>query len=131
MSERRFTDEEVAIILRDATETAGGARRERDAGDLTLRQLEEIAGEVGLDPVQVRSAAGRLVLHRSGQRLPFLGTPVAPAFERVIPGALPPGDLAEVVTTIRRVLGRRGIASSELVPSSGGPRAPWAGATCR
>ena len=114
MSERRFTDEEVAIILRDAAEVRGGARRDGDSGGLTLRQLEEIAGEVGMDPVQVRSAAGRLVLHRSGRRLPFFGTPVAPAFERAIPGALPPGDLAELVTTIRRMLGRRGIGSSEL-----------------
>jgi len=114
MSERRFTDEEVAIILREATEARGGSRRDGDAGGLTLGQLEEIAGEVGMDPAQVRSAANRLVLHRSGQRLPFFGTPVAPAFERAIPGALPPGDLAELVTTIRRMLGRRGIGSSEL-----------------
>jgi hypothetical protein len=114
MSERRFTDEEVAIILREAAEARGGSARDRDAGGLTLQQLEEIAGEVGMDAVQVRSAASRLVLHRSGRRVPFFGTPVAPAFERAIPGALPPADVAELVTTIRSVLGRRGIGSSEL-----------------
>jgi hypothetical protein len=114
MSERRFSDEEVALILREATEVRGASRQDGDAGGLTLGQLEDIAVEVGVDPAQVRSAANRLVLHRSGQRLPFFGTPVAPAFERAIPGALPAGDLAELVTTIRRVLGRRGIGSSEL-----------------
>ncbi|NJD20708.1 MAG: hypothetical protein FIA95_15665 [Gemmatimonadetes bacterium] len=114
MTERRFTDEEVAIILRDAAEPPTGTRRARDADGLTLGQLEEIAREVGMDPARIREAAGTLVLHRSGRRLPFFGTPVAPAFEREIQGAVPTGDLAGLVTTIRRILGRRGIGSSEF-----------------
>jgi len=113
MTERRFTDEEVALILREASETQEGGRRGGAEG-LSLVQLKEIAGEVGLDPAQVEAAANRLVLHRSGSRVPFFGTPLTPEFEREIPGELAEDDLAELVTTIRKVLGRRGVTGTEL-----------------
>ncbi len=114
MSERRFSDEEVAIILREASEAQEPGPGAGGGGGLTLPQLREIAEEVGLDPLQVEAAASRLVRHRSGGLVPFFGTPVAPEFEREIPGELGAGDVAELVTTIRKVLGRRGIASAEL-----------------
>lgn len=113
MSDRRFTDDEVALILRDASEAQEG-RPARAGEGLTLAQLKEIAAEVGLDPAQVEAAARRLVRSPSGARVPFWGTPVAPEFEREFPGELSPDDAAELVTTIRKVLGRRGISGSEL-----------------
>lgn len=112
MSERRFSDEEVALILREASEVRDGGRRGEDG--LSLTQLKEIAAEVGLDPAQVEAAAHRLVHHRAGARVPFFGTPVTPEFEREIPGELSAEDVAELVTTIRKVLGRRGVTSTEL-----------------
>lgn len=113
MTERRYSDEEVALILREASEATDGGAAGRAHG-LSLTQLKEIAAEVGLDPSQVESAANRLVHHRAGGKVPFFGTPVTPEFEREIPGELSEEDLAELVTTIRKVLGRRGVTGTEL-----------------
>jgi len=113
MSDRRFTDDEVALILREASEAQAG--RPGGSGEgLTLAQLKEIAAEVGLDPAQVEASAKRLIRRSSETRVPILGTAVSPEFEREIPGELDPGDVAELVTTIRRILGRRGISDAEL-----------------
>lgn len=114
MTERRYSDEEVALILREASEVQEGGRRAGTESGLTLAQLKEIAGEVGLDPSSVESAALRLIHHRAGGKVPFFGTPVTPEFEREILGKLDEDDLAELVTTIRKVLGRRGVTGTEL-----------------
>lgn len=111
MPERRFTDEEVALILRSASEGGGAGDASRG---LTLSQLKEIAVEVGMDPAQVEAAANRMMHHRAGGKVPFFGTPVTPEFERAIPGELSQEDMAELVTTIRKVLGRRGVTGTEL-----------------
>lgn len=113
MSERRYSDEEMALILREASEATEGGSAGRAQG-LSLTQLKEIAVEVGLDPAQVEAAANRLVHHRAGGKVPFFGTPVTPEFEREIPGELLQEDMAELVTTIRKVLGRRGVTGTEL-----------------
>lgn len=113
MTERRYSDEEVALILREASEAGDGGAAGRAHG-LSLTQLKEIAAEVGLDPSQVEVAANRLVHHRAGGKIPFLGTPVTPEFEREIPGELSADDMAELVTTIRKVLGRRGVTGTEM-----------------
>lgn len=112
MPERRFSDEEMSLILREASETREGRRGGPEG--LSLAQIKDIAAEVGLDPSAVEAAANRLVLHRAGSRVPFFRTPVAPEFEREIPGELSPDDMAELVTAIRKVLGRRGITEAEL-----------------
>ncbi|GMV04173.1 MAG: hypothetical protein AMXMBFR53_04540 [Gemmatimonadota bacterium] len=113
MAERRFSDEEMSLILREASEAREGGRRGASEG-LSLEQIKDIAVEVGLDPAAVEAAAHRLVLHRAGSRVPFFGTPVTPEFEREVSGEVKEADMAELVTTIRKVLGRRGITEAEL-----------------
>lgn len=81
---------------------------------MSLAQLKQIAVEVGLDPAAVEAAARRLARPRAAVRSVVLGTPVAPEFEEAIPGELRPEDMAEIVTTIRKALGRRGVHQSEL-----------------
>jgi hypothetical protein len=58
MTERRFTDKEVALILRRASDLE--KRAPASAGSpprgLTLRDLQEIASEAGIDPELVRQA---------------------------------------------------------------------------
>ncbi len=114
MPERRFTDEEVALILREVSEVQEGGRRSGAGGGLTLTQLKEIASEVGFDPGQVEAAAARLDQYRAPSGVPFLGTPVTPQFERELPGELTAEDFGELLTTIRMVLGRRGLTDVEL-----------------
>ena len=114
MSERRFTDEEVALILREASEVQEQGRGTSAAGGLTLPQLKEIAAEVGLDPAHIEAAALRIERRRPAAPSPVLGTPATPEFTRDLPGELSQEDFAELVTTIRRVLGRRGITEAQL-----------------
>jgi hypothetical protein len=114
MTERRFTDEEVAQILREASEAQEGSRPGGSDGGLTLVQLREIAAEVGLDPKEIEAAASRLAPYRAPFAVPILGTPVAPRFERDLSGELSREDFADLLDTIRTVLGRRGITAVEL-----------------
>jgi len=114
MTDRRFTDEEVALILREASEVQEGGRLGGVEGGLTLSQLKEIAVEVGLDPKNIEMAASRLAAYRNPAAVPVLGTPVAPQFQRDIPGELSREDFGELLATIRTVLGRRGITAVEL-----------------
>ena len=55
---RRYSDEEFALILRRASEISevGDAR---PGGGLSLSEIQQIAGEAGIDPTAVaRAAAG-------------------------------------------------------------------------
>ena len=62
ISEPRFyTDEEVAIILREAAESADSPARIRaSSSGLSLEQIKVAAAEVGLDPSAVERAALRI-----------------------------------------------------------------------
>jgi len=113
MPERRYDDEEVGLILREASRAQEG-RRQGGGEGLSLAQLKQIATEVGLDPGAVETAARRLAQNQSARRSLFFGTPVAPEFEDEIAGELGPEELAEIVTAIRKATGRRGVSEAEL-----------------
>lgn len=113
MPERRYSDDEVALILREASADQEGGRQRTEEG-LSLPQLKQIAAEVGLDPAAVEEAARRVAQRRAAAPSLLFGAPVAPEFEREIPGGLKAEQMAEIVTTIRKVLGRRGITEAEL-----------------
>jgi hypothetical protein len=58
MTERRFTDREIGLILRRAVELEEGSPKRGlpSARGLSLRELEEIAKEAGIDPEMVGRA---------------------------------------------------------------------------
>lgn len=102
MTERRFSEEEFALVLRRATElqTRGpgqGQAVERAEG-LTLDEMKAIAAEVGISPELVEQAAG--ALRRGG---------VAPADPRAVkfvlsasaPGRLSDEDRTRILQAIR------------------------------
>ncbi|HEX9894716.1 MAG TPA: hypothetical protein VGA78_12380 [Gemmatimonadales bacterium] len=61
MSERRFSEEEVAAIFERATEAQQAPRGQLPPGEgLTLAELQEIGREVGIPPALVAQAAGSL-----------------------------------------------------------------------
>ena len=68
--ERRYSDEEFALILRRAVEIEGRPTPEPEAptlplppsDGLTLTEIQEIAGEAGIDPAAVAEAASALSL---------------------------------------------------------------------
>jgi len=108
MTERRYSDEEVAEILKLAVES-GGALVHRGADGLSLAEIQAIAEEVGIDTTRVESAALSLDVAESQRSVPILGTPYAPQYETRVPGTMSEEDFPEVLATIRRVMGRHGI----------------------
>jgi hypothetical protein len=110
MPERHYSDDEVAAIFRAAAE---GAESRAVAGDhidgLTLRDLQAIAGEVGLSPLAIARAAqaldhpARPVISQT-----FLGLPIA--VERTVPLDRPLTELEweRLVVELRRVFRARG-----------------------
>lgn len=77
MSERRFSDEEVAAIFRDATEGQRGGAVQRSEGDgLTLAEIQSIGREVGLAPDIVTRSALSLDLRPQAASETFLALPI-------------------------------------------------------
>jgi hypothetical protein len=77
MTERRYTDEEVATIFREAAEgQRSGALQRTDADGLTLAEIQSIGREVGLAPDVVTRAALAIDLRPQTASQTFLALPV-------------------------------------------------------
>ncbi len=77
MTERRYTDEEVATIFREAAEgQRTDAVQQSDGGGLTLAELQSIGREVGLSPTVVTRAALALDLTPRESEETFLSLPI-------------------------------------------------------
>jgi len=61
MTDRRFNEEEVAAIFKQATESQQTPQRQLPSGEgLTLAELQEIGQQVGIAPELVVRAAASL-----------------------------------------------------------------------
>jgi hypothetical protein len=107
MTDRRYTDEEVAEIFRRAT-TEVPARLAGEGG-MSLTQLQDIGREVGLAPEVVTEAA------RSLDAAPpatitgrLLGLPIAVADGAVLPRRLTDDEWDALVVAARDAFGARG-----------------------
>ena len=110
---RRYSEEEVALILRRATEMQRAEPSAPDPAGLTMTELEEIAAEAGIDAGMLRQAASELNMRQPetlGSRL--AGAPTTLAIQRVIEGEMPIGRLEELVPTIVAATPGRGTASA-------------------
>lgn len=111
--ERRYSDREVAMILKRSAELqeAPPARRSDPSG-LSLSDLEAAAAEAGLDPALVRQAAAEhdaLVPQRVNS---LLGAPTTLLLERVVEGEVGDELYHSLVAIIRDELGDAGLVSS-------------------
>jgi hypothetical protein len=100
----RFDDEAIREILNRAAERQEQAERALPAADrgsrsgpeagLTLAELQDVAGEVGITPHHVVAAARELRLRAAdtSERYPFLGIPKETVGRRIVPGV--PDDRA-------------------------------------
>jgi hypothetical protein len=106
IEERRFTDREVREILKRAVEAPSRGLIKSEG--LSLAELQAIGEEVGIDPARVEDAARAVEsrgVDRSGR---LLGAPTVLNYERRISGSLAPEDTPEVLSVIRRTMGRQG-----------------------
>jgi hypothetical protein len=126
VAERRYSEDEVGIILRTAA-MSGAASFPSDVEGLTLEQLKEIATEVGIDGQAVEMAAQNLDASGAARRSPLLGTPVAPQYERWVATRVQSSDYADLLVVIRRAMGRQGIARTEMEGLEWSARDPMGG----
>lgn len=109
MSEKRYDDEEVALILRRALEPDGGRA---DPHGLTLAQLKEIAVEVGIDPARMEAAA--MAVQSEGRSARSAHGRVTARYDVQVDGELPPERRADILRAIRSAMGRQGVVTAEL-----------------
>jgi hypothetical protein len=105
--ERRFTDREVRAILKKAADESPGRSLMRPDG-LTLAELKSIGAEVGLDAARLEEAARAVVEGRTNRPNRLLGGPTLVHFERRAEGEISEEETPEVLSVIRRNVGRQG-----------------------
>lgn len=110
---RRYDEEEIAEILRRATE-ADAATAPKPSGSgrgLTLPEIQEIAGEVGIDPARVEGAARALDVPVSMPASPpsrFLGAPRSVSRTVPLGRALTDDEWMRLVALLRETFGAKG-----------------------
>lgn len=111
---RRYDDEQVREIIRRAAEadaaSAGGAGEGDAAQGMTLAQIQDIAREVGLDPVLVARAAAQ-VGGSGGDADPgyrVLGIPVSVGHVVELPARLTDREWDGMVVRFRELFNARG-----------------------
>ena len=115
--ERRYSDEEFAVILRTASEVPGGlipALPPQPQDGLTLSQIQEIASEVGIDPGRVSRAAALLPSGDASALMSFLGGQPRHRLEATVPASVPTAALGRIVEVARNATGTQGEAREVL-----------------
>ena len=110
---RRFNDEEVALIIKRAAELQQTeAIADDSTSALTLAEVEQIAKEAGIDPSLIRRAAQTLDRPGDANRpSAWAGAPTRLVFERVVDGEISLDEHEALIDTIRRALGDNGMPS--------------------
>jgi len=103
---RRYGDKEVGLILKRAAELQSQGPASAAGGGLSLRDLEEIAAEAGIDPGSLRRAAaeldsGKAAMHDEATAR-FLGGPPTIRYERTLNGEISAESLEQLVVPIQR-----------------------------
>ena len=111
MSERRYSDRDVAFILKRAVALDDEKAPVESRHGITLPDLREIAEEVGIDPAMVDQAAEEL--NRQGSRTArAVATETAVVKEiRSVPCALDDANVRHVLSTIDRATSDAGSVS--------------------
>jgi hypothetical protein len=110
---RRYTDEEVARILRRATRLQRSQLSARDPEGLSLAELEEIAREAGIEPASLRRAAAELESSEAaGPWAGVAGAPTTLVVQREVPAELASERFEELVPVMRQGALGQGSASA-------------------
>ena len=116
MTERRFTDKEVALILRRSVEMEekSGSSELPSARGLTLKELQDVAGEVGLDPRVVSLAAAELETRRGLDPVSLIGPSTVRREVQSIPKELSREEMGELVRVVDREVSAQGTVVEAL-----------------
>jgi hypothetical protein len=109
-SERRYSDKELALILKLAAERSASSSESGGYG-LTLAEIQQIAADAGIDPQHVIEAATALDTQHGSRALSWLGAPTRFVFDRTVAGDVTPTEISEIIDLIRQVTGMQGEVS--------------------
>lgn len=110
--ERRYTEEDLALILNRAAELQEGVQT--GSPRYTLADIQEIAAGAGIAPTHVASVAATLGDARMHRRGGVFGAPDRSRFEETIDGEVSDDVVAELFDLARRELGLQGVVSEAL-----------------
>ena len=111
---RRYSDKELALIIKLAAELEGRVGAEAPGGVHSLAEIQQIAEEAGLDPELILQAAASLESSAPSRKSLILGAPTEFRFQRTIDAEIDESDLGELISTIRQIMGHEGEVSSVL-----------------
>ena len=109
VGERRYTEEELALILNRAAERQEGVPASTPR--YTLAEIQEIAAGAGISPEHVASVAATLRDARAQKGGGVLGAPERFRFEESIDGEVADDVVGELLDLARRELGVQGSVS--------------------
>lgn len=115
MTDRRYSDDEVAEIFARASETEQQTRRQLPARDngLTLTELQRIGQEAGIAPDLVAQAARSLDQPSQPQTPVFLGLPLGAARTVHLERRMTDEEWERLVVDLRETFSARGVIRSE------------------
>ena len=109
MGERRYTDEEVAAIFKQAAETESAVSPLPAEGNgTTLAALQEIGREVGISPAAIAHAAQSLERAGKPARRTFMGFPIGVGRTVEFDRPLTDAEWESLVGDLRETFGARG-----------------------
>ncbi len=107
----RYTDEEAALILRRAAELQHVEGQPTGTRGFTLAELQQIAGEAGINPQRVADAAALVHGGRAHRWTRFLGAPARFCYETSVEGELPDDAWGVLLKEIRTEMRKHGQVS--------------------
>jgi hypothetical protein len=114
MTERRFNDEEVAAIFRQASEAHQNPERQLPPGEgLTLLELQDIGRQVGIPPELVVRAAASLGQVGKPTSRKFLGLPIGVGRTVDLGRKLSDEEWERLVVDLRETFSARGSVRQE------------------
>lgn len=120
MTERRYSEDEVAAIFERATEAQKSALPGSRSGDgLTLAELQEVGREVGLPPELVTQAAQSLASRGQPQGRKILGLPIGVGRTVELDRPLTDAEWHQLIVDLRETFDARGKLSEQ------GPFKQW------
>jgi hypothetical protein len=107
-TERRYSENEFALILRKAFELQDREPGAGPADGLSLTEIQAVAHEVGLDPVVVEQAAALLRTGDTSTLARVFGGPTTYELLHASEGEVPREEYGKVVEAIRRATSHQG-----------------------
>lgn len=114
MTDRRFSDDEVAAIFERAAKAQPPEARPRPAAEgMTLAQLQEIGREVGMAPDAITQAVSALEQRGVATARRMLGIPIGVGRVVELPRKLTDDEWERLVADLRETFDARGVLRSE------------------